>query len=117
MRQLKVLLFIIIVLFNFRVSAQTLKLYQGSFEGIRYTTGKAEYTYFEDENQERIFSGKYTYRRGSLTVIGQFHNNIKVGIWTYTCPSSTSYGSSNEKLTGNYIGGKMEGKLNCSSQN
>ena len=37
---------------------QTLKTYSGLYEG-----GQATYTYFEDENGERIKHGKFTYNK------------------------------------------------------
>lgn len=73
---------------------QTLKTYSGLYEG-----GKATYTYYEDENGERIKQGKFTYNKTQSGVgvgVGMIGGNI-----SYT---DTQYAS------GNYNKGKKNGE-------
>ena len=102
---------------------QTLKTYSGLYEG-----GQATYTYYEDENGERVKHGKFTYNkcdkkvdveRGMsipytkiLSASGNYKNGVKDGTWTYE--DKTDGGKI--KFAGfsaiiNYVNGRMEGIL------
>lgn len=55
---------------------QTLKTYSGLYEG-----GKATYTYYEDENGERIKQGKFTYNKTQSGVgvgVGMIGGNNRI---------------------------------------
>lgn len=86
-----------IVLMTLTVQAsvgQTLKTYSGVYEG-----GKATYTYYEDENGERVKHGKFSYSNvnkgigvgGGMSVSyattisasGNYKDGLKDGKWTY----------------------------------
>ena len=86
-----------IVLMTLTVQAsvgQTLKTYSGVYEG-----GKATYTYYEDENGERVKHGKFSYSnvnkgigvgRGmsvsyaaTISATGNSRDGLRGGKWTY----------------------------------
>lgn len=76
---------------------QTLKTYSGLYEG-----GKATYTYYEDENGERVKHGKFTYSYATtLSASGNYKDGIKDGKWIYK----------NKTTVINYVDGSMEGTL------
>ena len=102
---------------------QTLKTYSGVYEG-----GKATYTYYEDENGERVKHGKFSYNNvdkgigvgGGMSVSyattisasGNYKNGLKDGKWTYK--NKTAGGGvvfSDFSVVVNYVDGRMEGSL------
>lgn len=110
---------------------QTLKTYSGLYEG-----GKATYTYYEDENGERVKHGKFTYDKGiegsgvgigaasgrmmSYTtthhVSGNYKNNMKDGEWIYKRQTKSGdhiFGAFSAVI--NYAEGNMQGLLNSES--
>lgn len=91
---------------------QTLKTYSGLYED-----GKATYTYYEDENGERVKHGRYTYSRrdivvGTYYVTGNYKNNRKDGKWTYKVTGRNS----TRTLAIDYANGVMEGCINYTSR-
>lgn len=106
---------------------QTLKTYSGLYEG-----GKATYTYYEDENGERIKQGKFTYNKTQSGVgvgVGMIGGNIsytdtqyasgnynkgkKNGEWIYKHKvASKNIVFSDFSAVINYVDGHMEGTLN-----
>lgn len=105
---------------------QTLKTYSGLYED-----GKATYTYYEDENGERVKHGKFTYNKTdkgigvgggmavsyatTISASGSYKNSMKDGKWTYK--NKTAGGSitfANFSAVVNYVDGRMEGPLNNS---
>lgn len=105
---------------------QTLKTYSGLYED-----GKATYTYYEDENGERVKHGKFTYNKTdkgigvgggmavsyatTISASGSYKNGMKDGKWTYK--NKTAGGSitfANFSAVVNYVDGRMEGPLNNS---
>lgn len=103
---------------------QTLKTYSGLYEG-----GQATYTYFEDENGERIKHGKFTYNKKNNGVeaildkiipytetkfaSGNYNNGVKEGKWMYKSKiAGKDAVFSDFSVTINYMNGRMEGTLN-----
>ena len=103
---------------------QTPKTYSGLYEG-----GQATYTYFEDENGERIKHGKFTYNKKNNGVeaildkiipytetkfaSGNYNNGVKEGKWTYKSKiAGKDAVFSDFSVTINYMNGRMEGTLN-----
>ena len=103
---------------------QTLKTYSGLYEGEQAT-----YTYFEDENGERIKHGKFTYNKKNNGVeaildkiipytetkfaSGNYNNGVKEGKWTYKSKiAGKDAVFSDFSVTINYMNGRMEGTLN-----
>lgn len=103
--------------------SQTLKTYSGMYEG-----GKATYTYYEDENGERVKHGKFSYSNinkgigvgGGMSVSyattisasGNYKDGLKDGKWTYK--NKTAGGGvvfSDFSAIVNYMDGHMEGTL------
>ena len=94
---------------------QTLKTYSGLYED-----GKATYTYYEDENGERVKHGKYTYNRrdviiGTYDVTGNYKNNRKDGKWTYKVTGNGNNVKITRTLAIDYANGAMEGNINYTS--
>jgi len=73
---------ILIILNSINIFSQTLKTYDGN-----YKNGHAKYTYYENEQLERIFNGdfefKYSSSLGLSTILGHYNKNQKVGEWVY----------------------------------
>lgn len=110
---------------------QTLKTYSGLYEG-----GNATYTYYEDENGERVNHGKFTYNRthkgvgvgvgmarGKISYTetqyasGNYKNGKKDGRWTYkdkTVGKNIVFADFSAII--NYVDGQMEGALNCNGK-
>ena len=103
---------------------QTLKTYSGLYEG-----GQATYTYFEDENGERIKHGKFTYNKKNNGVeaildkiipytetkfaSGNYNNGVKEGKWMYKSKiAGKDAVFSDFSVTINYMNGRMEGTSN-----
>lgn len=102
---------------------QTLKTYSGLYED-----GKATYTYYEDENGERVKHGKFTYSKAdkglgvgggmavsyatTMSASGNYKNGMKDGKWTYknkTAGGSITFADFSADI--NYVDGRMEGTL------
>lgn len=105
---------------------QTLKTYSGLYED-----GKATYTYYEDENGERVKHGTFSYNKGNkgigvgggmavsyattISASGNYKNGIKDGKWTYknkTAGGSITFADFSAVV--NYVDGRMDGPLNNS---
>ena len=95
---MKRFLFCIVMLFCMcmAMNAQRLKTYSGPYNDSRYMAldvPKATYTYKNAEDGTRIFEGNFTWQCTHRTNVaydratGKFHNDNKVGLWTYTSKS------------------------------
>ena len=90
------------------VISQKIETYKGKYED-----GNAEYEYYENENLERIFNGKFIFSIDNNSLVtGQYSNNIRVGNWkmkivTYNQQSGTIM--SIDKCYGSYVDGKKNG--------
>jgi formylglycine-generating enzyme required for sulfatase activity len=93
--------------------SQDIKQFQGTYEN-----GTATYQYYENANYERIYQGSFKYKgvvmdglkgKLNLTIVGQYTNNKKEGLWTYTLADPILTGVT-EVITGNYSNGNMEGE-------
>ena len=87
------MIFTVLMMLAVQVSVgQTLKTYSGLYED-----GKATYTYYEDENGERVKHGKFTYNKTdkglgvgggmavsyatTISASGNYKNGMKDGKW------------------------------------
>lgn len=124
----KFYLILVGLVFSLAIDSQTLQTYSGDF-----WKGKATYTYYENENEERIFHGKFSYtenpyRRVSnnttLNMTGNFKHGMRDGLWTYTIThKKASYSriqkiadaspSSTEVVKVHYKDGKLNGSIQC----
>lgn len=102
--QLNLIFILILSLINFSAKSQVIQTYKGNFGD-----GFATYQYYEDENQERIYHGKFTYSKKYSVVTGNFKNNLKDGIWTYVYQYDNSYTIDYEKILGSFVDGNMNG--------
>lgn len=97
---------ILLLISNFSSFAQTIKTYNGNYE-----EGIATYSYFENENYERIFNGIFKYSNISnyynLNIQGQYKNNKKEGTWKATTDKPYDY---NETFFCNYKDGNLNGE-------
>lgn len=94
-------LFCIVMLFCICVAmnAQGLKTYSGTYNDSYYralSVPKATYTYKNAKDGTRIFEGNFTWQCTHKPNIaydkatGKFHNNYKVGLWTYISQTASS---------------------------
>lgn len=91
---------------------QTLKTYNGPYE-----EGNVTYTYYEDENGERVRHGKFTYTESypgisSFTVTGSYKNGMKDGRWTF---KDISRNRKETKIL-NLVDGNLEGYISKTTQ-
>ena len=123
----RIIISTLLILLTVQVSiGQTLKTYSGL-----YKNGKATYTYYEDENGERVKHGKFTYNKvdkgigvgvgggmnisyaTTISASGNYKNGVKDGTWTYknkTAGESITFADFSAVI--NYADGRMEGTLN-----
>lgn len=101
---------IICTLLTVAAGAQEVKTYTGP-----YLNGEAEYNYFEDANQQRVYNGMFKYNekrtiegRGECTVqvTGGFRDSRKTGPWAVTI---TSDNGTSETITGQFLNGQKTG--------
>lgn len=80
--KMKFIMFLVICIFLPLITfSQAMKRYQGNF-----SKGKAIYDYFENENEERIYNGLFSYEYydyGSNKIEGFFKNNMPDSNWCY----------------------------------
>lgn len=121
----RIIISTLLILLTVQVSiGQTLKTYSGL-----YKNGKATYTYYEDENGERVKHGKFTYNKvdkgigvgggmnisyaTTISASGNYKNGVKDGTWTYknkTAGGGITFADFSAVI--NYADGRMEGTLN-----
>lgn len=98
---MKRVLFCIVMLFCICVAmnAQGLKTYSGTYNDSYYralSVPKATYTYKNAKDGTRIFEGNFTWQCTHKPNVaydratGKFHNNYKVGLWTYISQTASS---------------------------
>ena len=98
------------------VSAQEHKTYSGQFG--RENEGTVTYSYYENADGQRMFDGKYTYKKvrnrignsATYTETGQYKDDRLDGLWTLTFSQK---GSENETMTIkiNYKDGLLHGPM------
>jgi hypothetical protein len=114
-----------ITISSVNVFAQKTLTYTGAFEDKRIdvltgdydhayggASGTATYEYYENNNQDRIFEGKFTLKNGQLQINGNFKNNLKDGHWKYIIsksPDNTNFEPCLATAEGNYSNGKLNG--------
>lgn len=88
--------------------SQTIKTYSGVFE-----EGTATYQYYENENFERVFHGKFNYKTNTINTIGSFRDNKKNGLWIVNKKEYNYILSTDilETVTANYNLGKLNGTV------
>lgn len=91
---MKNLLFITIILCSNWVFGQdkTVQSFSGNFEG-----GTATYSYYENDNYERIYSGQFAYRTNvekyeglEIKINGGFSENLREGKWVFSVKNTKS---------------------------
>jgi len=123
---LKLLLFIFGIFLIQTTTAQNLKTYSGVYKLTYplFLNGTATYTYYENpDTYERVREGhfKFIYKiqknkvgSGTITIEGNYKNNLKHGKWTYTeeeqdLKSGDYYMTGVTKLIANYNNGVPHG--------
>ena len=107
------------------VFAQKTLTYTGAFEDKRIgvltgdydhayggASGTATYEYYENNNLDRIFEGRFTLKNNELQINGNYKNNLKDGHWKYTVnkrPDKTNFQPCISIAEGNYLKGKLHG--------
>ncbi len=63
-------------------NGQTNQTYNGNFNSINFR-GTALYSYYEDNSQQRIFEGPFSFKvaNGGATISGNYKNSQKNGLW------------------------------------
>lgn len=94
---------LLLLIFPCLIYSQEIKTYNG-----KYQDGLAEYQYFENENLERIYQGKFEYSNIEKTNSskGSFIQNMKNGDWFY---KKEEYPYGKTECNGNYINDKKNG--------
>lgn len=101
-------------------NAQEHKTYSGEFgQGVG---GTATYSYYEGADGQRVFDGKYTYRKtvkrsGENSIYmetGQYKDDKLTGLWTFTFNISNTYEKVVGKMTANYKDGLLDGPVHFS---
>lgn len=88
---------------------QALKTYNGS-----YDNGKATYTYYEDNEFNRIFQGDFTYTGRLYNAKGQFEKGKENGKWTIWATNKVHQNPGakfqiNTIINGSFINGSFDG--------
>lgn len=105
--------FILLGFLQFWVSnccAQNLKTYSG-----KYKTGRANYEFIEDNNnQSRLYHGKFSYFGHPWKVIGSFNLGKRNGLWNISAKDKIEIGwrgriKINTLITGRYKNGSLDG--------
>jgi hypothetical protein len=110
--------FILCLLFALAISLSSYSQIIKTFSGPFYK-GKATYQYFENEQYERIYHGKFAYIEGdslnreisSYYLNGSFLNDKRNGKWIIIAFYSGENYFAKEKLTLNYSNGILNGKF------
>jgi len=108
----KIILSIVLLgLINLNGYSQNIKNYSGKYSDAQYV-GNAEYQYYENDNYERIFHGKFKFTTGEQNstlsnriyreINGNYNENWKDGIWVYK--------SKHEEIIGSYKMGLPNGE-------
>lgn len=90
--------------------AQDLKTYQGT-----YLNGKASYTYFDNQQADRIYQGPFSFVEKTYSYKGSFQDNFRQGDWKISAYKKTVSNPSKHKvrltstLTGTYEKGALDG--------
>lgn len=91
------------------LSAQSLKTYNGA-----YDRGSATYTYYEDNEYNRIFQGNFSYTGIMFNAKGQFEKGKENGKWTIWATNKVRQNPGgkfiiNTAITGNFSDGDFNG--------
>ena len=101
-------------------NAQEHQTYSGTFG--KGDGGTATYFYYESEDGQRVFEGKYTFKKtikrsgenSIYTEDGQYKNDKLEGLWTFTFNISRSWEKVVGKVTANYKNGLLDGPMHFS---
>jgi hypothetical protein len=93
---------------------QTNIAYKGNFNSVNFK-GIANYWYFENENQERVYNGNFSFRTKDniVRIEGGYHNGKKHGKWNTTYLNNdpkSIYTFKSFNITGYYDNGNLTGK-------
>ncbi|MCB0745409.1 MAG: hypothetical protein KDC67_15995 [Ignavibacteriae bacterium] len=111
----------LLLLISNSVFAQNLQNYSGEYEDNYrgYGEGIAEYTYYENEDYERIKEGKFIYSSSrdfssdKTNINGSFSENKQNGKWVYK-KTDDKY---SVEIIGNYLNGNKNGKWTFNQNN
>ncbi|HEY3369661.1 MAG TPA: hypothetical protein VGK10_02360 [Prolixibacteraceae bacterium] len=106
----KIWLLIFLLINSFNVKSQTLKSYQGEFNN-----GTAKYSYYEDENFNRILQGSFSYICNLYNVKGEFLSDKQTGKWNITATNKVYSNIRakiliNTNISGNFKEGNLDGQ-------
>ena len=116
----KILTPLFIILCFSALKGQNIKTYSGNYSGTN-TNGKAIYKYYENNQDERIYHGNFSYSANvnnvKITVSGNLKENKRNGTWKTSVnllkPAGTRVGMSETAIL-NYSNGKLNGKASYS---
>ncbi len=102
------LLLLLNILYTSIIYGQVLHQYNGPY---LLDNGKAIYSYYENDNLERIYDGKFEFRSKNYLIFGIYRSNLKNGPWVYTQFDTSSYTKIKTKtiIKGNYVDGYLDG--------
>lgn len=94
------------------------KVYKGSFATIESDkdingntwTGLAEYEYYPNPDESRVFNGRFHFSYNNIVIVGNFSQDRKNGEWKYSKSYKETPFTISKSLTGNYVNGDMEGE-------
>ena len=93
---------------------QTPKTYNGNFNSTNFR-GTSSYQYYEDNSQQRIFNGSFSFTTpaNSVNIYGTFQNDLKNGQWKFIMTNVANTDLlMNYKITANVTGAFDKGNLN-----
>lgn len=93
---------------------QSTKAYKGSFNTEKFN-GSANYLYFENESQERIYNGNFSFKTSDnvVQIAGNYLQGKKHGKWSTSClynGNNFKYGFKSLSVIGVYENGNLTGK-------
>ena len=94
-----------IMVFTGNAAQRTLHRYSGNYKG-----GTATYTFYEDENENRVLHGAYSYNNGSYNEKGVYKNGVRDGVWHIL---KEGYSGDQFFMTVPFADGKVNGTVIC----
>ena len=94
---------------------QTNQNYNGNFNSVNFR-GTASYSYFQDNSEQRIFDGPFSFKgaNGGIIISGNYKNNLKNGIWKINLTNVANTDvimkyNITASATGSYYNGNLDG--------
>ncbi len=100
-------------IFTFTAISQNIQTYDGAFTLKSLgAVGNAKYDYFENENYERIYEGRFVFNwkkdQSTIDITGKFKKNLREGNWTFKVHYGSPY-NADYLVIANYIDGEPDG--------